>query len=552
MAGCAARPGLPDGFGRCILVAATEPERTRYEAAYLRAGAETLVPQPKEANLDTHVVNLVAAWAARTPGEIVRFLERTLTGVVQGQELRRRRETVRRRVGGAISRCVERGLLTASKRTSKLWDTPLGRACVVKGLATGTACELEAWLSSLRGRSFSEAEALYVLCRTAEARERHVGLSAHEYRSCAYPEELAALLPPTARDFLGNVLEDRALQTYEEVEPMKMALLLHAWVHGWPVVQIEERYRILAGALRAAASTCAWLADAAAAVAGLLHLPGSQVRFLAELSERLPLGVPEEGLPLSRLGIEGIGRVCVARLAQAGPATPEALGAGMAGGPRQAFPAARASREAPDAAGDLCPPQAVAPAFVCEATVAGDDLDDGPTFRRQGEKWVVRYEGRTIYVADLVGMHYLARLLSRPGVTVPAERLRAEVAGVRLPPAGHAGEILDARAREEYAAGLRALKQEEATCRDPARQEAIRHERMAIMKQLERATGPRGQPRRAADDRGRARQAVTMAIRRALARIKGEHVALWRHLKQSIRCGRLLCYAPAEPVAWVT
>jgi hypothetical protein len=43
-----------------------------------------------------------------------------------------------------------------------------------------------------------------------------------------------------------------------------------------------------------------------------------------------------------------------------------------------------------------------------------------------------------------------------------------------------------------------------------------------------------------------------MAIRRALARIKGEHMALWRHLQQSVRCGRLVCYAPVEPVAWIT
>ena len=72
-----------------------------------------------------------------------------------------------------------------------------------------------------------------------------------------------------------------------------------------------------------------------------------------------------------------------------------------------------------------------------------------------------------------------------------------------------------------------------------------------VKDQLEQATTPHGQPRLAGDDRGRAREAVTMAIRRALVRIKPGHAALWRHLQQSIRCGRVLCYEPDEPVAWM-
>ena len=62
-----------------------------------------------------------------------------------------------------------------------------------------------------------------------------------------------------------------------------------------------------------------------------------------------------------------------------------------------------------------------APPTDAAAHVAGRDGTDEPpapdlsVFRREGDYWSLEFEGRTVRVRDLKGMHYLARLLAHPG-----------------------------------------------------------------------------------------------------------------------------------------
>jgi len=576
MSGRAGRLNLEGDFGRSILVATTPLECMQYENCYLKARLEELEPQLRGVDLATHAMRLVASDAAHDEAGIARFLLHTLTGVMHERALREDEEGFQERVAAAAERCVKYGLLSRAQAEGTLAATSLGRLCAVKGIAAATGYGLHTWLASLRGRSFPDAEALYVLCRTEEARDEHLNMSTEEYRSWAYPEELAALLPPLSREFFAPVFESRNYQTYEEVKPMKMALLLHAWVHGEPAAKIEERYESLAGTIRTAAEACAWLADAASAIADLLHLPEDHVKYLGELSTRLTMGVAPEGLALCGIEEQGFGRTHVARLLRAGLGNTEAVrrapeavltravGPKMAERLLKAFGRGADAEKATRADGRQKaparphkeaappPPEPAEPEAEDQPSAEVAGPGDGPLFRHDGQKWTVRYEGRMVYLNDQAGMHYLARLLGHPMEPVPADRLRADVAGVELPPAGHAGEILDARAREEYAARLRALGQEKATCRDAARREAIQQEMRTVMEHLEQATTPHGQPRRAGDDVLRARQAVTMAIRRALRRIKAVYPALWRHLQLSIQCGRAFCYAPGESMSWTT
>ena len=57
---------------------------------------------------------------------------------------------------------------------------------------------------------------------------------------------------------------------------------------------------------------------------------------------------------------------------------------------------------------------------------------------------------------------------------------------------------------------------------------------------------------RAADDRERARQAVSVAIHRALNAIKKDHEPLWQHLDNSLKIGEFLSYQPDQPTSWTT
>jgi helicase len=581
MSGRAGRLSLHDDFGRSILVATTELERIQYENCYLAAALEDLEPQPKEANLDTHIMNLVASGAARSEGEVARFVRRSLTGLVQAREIRRHADVLHRKIAASVCRCVESGLVSASN--GSLEATSLGRLCAVKGISAPTGRELSGWLASLQGRAFPEAEALYIMCRTEEARDQHFNMSTEEYRAWVYPERLTTLLPWRAKEFLSPVIESRNHQTYEEVKAMKMALVLHAWVEGRPAIEIEDEFHSLWGTIRGAAEVCAWLADATAAIATLLDLPGERARFLEELSARLAAGVPGAGLPLCGLRVQAFSRTHIMKLLGAGIEDPDALcgaspstlrrllGAKTAARIQRALQAdhhesdqaedewtpwnAETGEDAKEENAAPAPEEPSEPPPAEEPSDAGPDLDGGPVFRRDGEKWEVSYDGRTVYLNDLVGMHYIARLLRRPGEAYPAWQLRADVAGAAVSRPASAGEMLDSKARDEYGQRLRELREELAEAEahnDPGRQETIQRELDALAEQLSKATGLKGRSRRASDDSERARKAVSMAIARALGGIKEAHPTLWQHLQRSIQRGRLLCYAPDGPVAWTT
>jgi len=68
--------------------------------------------------------------------------------------------------------------------------------------------------------------------------------------------------------------------------------------------------------------------------------------------------------------------------------------------------------------------------------------------------------------------------------------------------------------------------------------------------QLAAAYGLGGRPRRAGDPAERARQTVAARIKEALARIDAVHPDLGRHLRRSVRTGRVCVYEPDSPIEW--
>jgi hypothetical protein len=149
-------------------------------------------------------------------------------------------------------------------------------------------------------------------------RRQHVNMSTAEYKSWAYPPMLVAKLPHEAVDFFGSALVDRMQQCYEDVKPMKVALILSDWVEGHSAKDIEEEYDSLAGTIRAAGETSSWLTDAAASIADLLEFPKVEVEFLQDLSVRLERGVSSAGVPLCRVRVRGFGRTHIQKLVSAG------------------------------------------------------------------------------------------------------------------------------------------------------------------------------------------------------------------------------------------
>ncbi len=147
-------------------------------------------------------------------------------------------------------------------------------------------------------------------------------------------------------------------------------------------------------------------------------------------------------------------------------------------------------------------------------------------FRREGDYWTVIFDGYTVRVRDLKGMHYLARLLADPGREYHVLDLVAAETGsvasldnsdaASLPRSalGDAGEMLDARAKDAYRRRLAEIDddiEQAHAIGDGERAAQADAERDFLLRELSRAVGLSGRDRRAASASERARAGVTRA-----------------------------------------
>jgi hypothetical protein len=171
-------------------------------------------------------------------------------------------------------------------------------------------------------------------------------------------------------------------------------------------------------------------------------------------------------------------------------------------------------------------------------------------FRRDGDVWIVVYEGRSSRLRHTKGMTDIARLLAQPGREIHALDLMGD--GVTaLSSSGI--EALDDTARAAYKQRLLELETElEAAdaSADLARSERLLGEREAVLAELSAAYGMAGRARRSGGSADRARSAVTQRIKDALGRIERDHPEAGRHLQRSLRTGTFCVYEPDGPVAW--
>ncbi len=168
----------------------------------------------------------------------------------------------------------------------------------------------------------------------------------------------------------------------------------------------------------------------------------------------------------------------------------------------------------------------------------------------EGDTWVIRFGEEEARTKDVVGLHYLAYLLARPDVAVPAVELFAARAhapgGAPGPmPSGNAGEILDAKAVASYRARARDLREvlDAAVANsDLGAIEVARHELDLIEDELRAAVGLGGRLRRSGSETERVRVSVTTRIRKAIDRLRERSPLAAHHLGAAIRTGSTCIY----------
>jgi tetratricopeptide (TPR) repeat protein len=208
----------------------------------------------------------------------------------------------------------------------------------------------------------------------------------------------------------------------------------------------------------------------------------------------------------------------------------------------------------------------ITPAPLARGVRAGSTVEEH-RFGHEGDYWSVAFDGRTTRVRDAKGMRYLARLLTQPGREIHAldlviEEQRAAPAhdrdlapGALLTLSRDAGEVLDRRAKEAYRRRLAEIEHdldEARQCGDAYRTEQAMAERSFLARELARAVGLGGRDRRLGSNAERARASVTLAMRRAIGRIRAAHPALGAHLERTIRTGTFCVYLPDPrvPADW--
>lgn len=217
----------------------------------------------------------------------------------------------------------------------------------------------------------------------------------------------------------------------------------------------------------------------------------------------------------------------------------------VAGDARDAGSAASAGTAA--GAADTGPPAGAAGAGDAEPAVPRRGV-----IRRDGRRWVVALGERRIRVGNLVGMTYLADLLTHPGHDIPAVTLAGQAAD---PTRSRRHELLDDDARQAYAARARDLADDLAeaeAANDIHRVEQLRAELDALIEQIEAATGLNGRPRHFPDDHERARVAVQKAIKRAVDAVEDAEPTIAETLRRTISTGTTCRYSPdpRRPVTW--
>lgn len=198
-------------------------------------------------------------------------------------------------------------------------------------------------------------------------------------------------------------------------------------------------------------------------------------------------------------------------------------------------------------------------------------------FRKDGATWTVAFGGDPKSVLEMKGLHYIARLLSNPNQeilcsqlsgtlsTVPMESdmgpnsparsddaSRGEERSRKKEKRVHVDAVLDAEAISNYRKKLDGLKEQIAQAKELGNTEEaaqLAQEEHTLADEIgSKVYHGKGRRKGALE---KSRQAVSIAIERALLAIKEVHSALWTHLDTAIRRGIILAYRPDRDISWV-
>lgn len=322
ISGRAGRLGFREEFGRSILIAANQFQADLLWRSYIIGDEEQFTPAPGQAGFADRVLNLVASKVCINKDELHAFFNLTYLGF-------QRRGKANLGMIEEIEKALEmlaRARLLSLGDDGRLEASTLGEVTAHKGIRAATAVKLARFFETAQGREVPELELLYLLSLTEDGKRMHMPLSTAEHRGRIYESQLSEWMHERGNEpgeELGRLLQAKMMPTAQEARAAKLALLLLGWTKGDDLAGLESRYQCYAGTIRTLTDEVSWLADAAASIAEVMGWPPT--KQLAELAERVRLGVDTASLTLARARVPGLSREAVKALVTAGFDSPAAL-----------------------------------------------------------------------------------------------------------------------------------------------------------------------------------------------------------------------------------
>lgn len=190
--------------------------------------------------------------------------------------------------------------------------------------------------------------------------------------------------------------------------------------------------------------------------------------------------------------------------------------------------------------------------------VAFPDVSAPPfEFRKKGQMWVVRYQGKETFLKDALGPYYVSMLLQKPHKFVFAVALHAMAAGQSPDKEARVGTaecVLDEQTKSEIENQLQILLSEIEEAKDTGDhlvEQESQNEYDELFAFYQKNIGLGGQIRKEHDGSAKIRQAVQKAIQRTIILIEDELPECGAHLDQSISTGTKFNYKPEQILDWV-
>ncbi len=314
--GRAGRFSLESDYGRSILLASGPDEAERLMRRYVSGSLEPLETPLRGRPLGSGVIDLAASNLAADRESAMRMLLQTYTGIAHwgGAE---------GELGQALDEAVgllEEAQLLRRRPGGGFQATGLGKSMALHGLARETSIAMSEWLNSLGARQPEPFETLLVLSSAADGAEFPTPLTYQERSEMDYAADARERLEAECETCapLREILWPAGGFTAREMAALKKAFLLEGWIGGAETAALEERFGVLAGTMSNLAGHVHWLARALLDCAEALGLAHPLRETFRNLADRLPMGLEENALGLSRLRVDGLSRGAIHALVREG------------------------------------------------------------------------------------------------------------------------------------------------------------------------------------------------------------------------------------------